>query len=471
MKKAVEEVNGGKAIRQVAKEFTIPYPTLRRYVVLQKNRPNNNSITRFTPHYDNHKVFTTDQEKELVNYLLTCSKMCFALDTKTCRRLAYELASKNNLNFPDNWNTGMAGIDWFYAFMKRNPSLSIRTPEGCSLSRATSFNRHNVSVFFNNLENVLNRYPSLGDGTAIFNLDETSTSTVPEKLPKILTQKGIKQVPHATSGERGVLVTTCCIISAGGTFLPPTMVFPRVHFKQYMINNAPPGTLGLATKTGWMNSELFVEVMKHFIRCSNSSKEKPTLLILDNHESHLSIEAVDLAKENGVIMLTIPPHTSNRLQPLDVGVFSSFKSNYYSALNSKLLQNKGVPLTIYDVAGCVKIAHDRAMTPSNIAAAFKKTGIFPFDSNIFTDDDFMVSEVTNRPAPENSTTSSALFQEMALASEPATSSIAIDVEPDNRLVNYNQKNSKNNSDDAKNSSQSATHGEKILLFQKEFLPK
>lgn len=109
MKKAVEEVNGGKAIRQVAKEFTIPYPTLRRYVVLQKNRPNNNSITRFTPHYDNHKVFTTDQEKELVNYLLTCSKMCFALDTKTCRRLAYELASKNNLSFPDNWNLFLNG--------------------------------------------------------------------------------------------------------------------------------------------------------------------------------------------------------------------------------------------------------------------------------------------------------------------------------------------------------------------------
>lgn len=238
-----------------------------------------------------------------------------------------------------------------------------------------------------------------------------------------------------------------------------------------MINNAPPGTLGLATKTGWMNSELFVEVMKHFIRCSNSSKEKPTLLILDNHESHLSIEAVDLAKENGVIMLTIPPHTSNWLQPLDVGVFSSFKANYYSALNSKLLQNKGVPLTIYDVAGCVKIAHDRAMTPSNIAAAFKKTGIFPFDSNIFTDDDFMASEVTNRPAPENYTTSSALFQEMALASEPATSSIAIDVEPDNRLVNYNQKNSKNNSDDAKNSSQSATHGEKNTSFPKGISPK
>nr|CAH7753295.1 unnamed protein product [Callosobruchus chinensis] len=37
------------------------------------------------------------------------------------------------------------------------------------------------------------------------------------------------------------------------------------------------------------------------------------------------------------------------------------------------------------------------MTPSNIKSGFKKTGIFPFDRDVFTEDEFLVSEVTNRP--------------------------------------------------------------------------
>lgn len=42
----------------------------------------------------------------------------------------------------------------------------------------------------------------------------------------------------------------------------------------------------------------------------------------------------------------------------------------------------------------------RAMTPINITNAFKKCGIFPFDDQIFTDSDFMPSEVTDRAAPD-----------------------------------------------------------------------
>ncbi|KAF0712539.1 tigger transposable element-derived protein 6-like, partial [Aphis craccivora] len=49
------------------------------------------------------------------------------------------------------------------------------------------------------------------------------------------------------------------------------------------------------------------------------------------------------------------------------------------------------------VAECVNVAFEKSMTPSNITAGFKATGIFPFDENIFTDDDFAVSAVTNRP--------------------------------------------------------------------------
>ena len=325
--------------------------------------------------------------------------MFYGLSTHDARQLAYEMAEVNDIMMPQSRKINRcAGLEWFRSFMRRHPTLSIRTPEGCSLSRATSFNRHNVGMFYTNLETILHRTAAFADGTRIYNLDVTATTTV-QKPKRVIAGKGIKQVCQSTSAERGTLVTTCCIISASGNHLPPAMVFPRVNFRNHMIKGAPAGTLGLAGKTGWMTVELFYQVMEHFIKHSHSSPQNPSLLIFDNHESHLSFKTSSMAKEHGVTVLTIPPHCSHRIQPLDVSVYYPFSKYYDDAINSWMISNPGKLISIYEVASCVNSAHERALTPANIISGFRKTGIYPFDRNIFSDDDFMSSAVTDRPDP------------------------------------------------------------------------
>ena len=322
--------------------------------------------------------------------------MNYGLTKVNVQRMVYELAIKNNKNIPESWNKNKStGRDWLYGFMKRHTNLSLRKPEACSLSRATSFNKHAVEEFFLKLKEVYSRNSSFADGSRLYNLAETATSTV-QNPNNIITLKGVKQVAQVTSAERGTLVTTCCIINALGHALPPVMVFPRTHFKQYMINEAPPGTLGLAQPTGWMTSVLFYDVIKHFVKYTNASNNNPALLILDNHESHLSIPVIDYAKEHGITLLTIHPHCSHKLQPLDVSIYGPFKSYYHAAMISRLQQKPGVPLTIYDIAALVKVAHKKAMTPTNIIAGFKKTRIFPLDEHVFQEYDFAPSLVTDR---------------------------------------------------------------------------
>lgn len=403
MREAVNRVLSGRSIRSVAKELNLSFQTLARYVTKQRLSPNDQ--LRMTPNYRVKQVFTDEEELTLVSYLVTCSNMFYGLPLLECRKLAYEVAVKNNKKIPETWGVNKcAGIDWMWGFLKRHPSLSMRTPEGCSLSRATAFNKHNVKVFFNNLEDVINRCPTFADGTRIFNLDETSTTTKQKKHAKIIAEKGIKQVCKVTSAEKGTLVTTCCIVSAAGNSLPPVMVFPRVHFKEHMLNGAPPGTLGLASPSGWMNADLFYDVMKHFIKHSGSTRENPSLIIYDNHESHLSINVLNVAKENGVTILTVPPHSTNKLQPLDVGLFKPFNLAYDAAIDAWLMQHPGKPMTIYEIAFCVGSAHQKALIPSNIMAAFKKCGIFPFDRDIFTEVDFLPSSVTDRPQQDRAST-------------------------------------------------------------------
>ena len=129
----------------------------------------------------------------------------------------------------------MAGNGWLYGFIKRHSDFSLRKTDACNLSRATAFNKHTVAAFFGKLKNVYDCNAEFANGTRLFNLDETSTSTV-QKPRNVVTLKGQKQVSQVTSSKRGTLVTTCCFVKALDYSLPTVRIFPRVNFMQYMIN-------------------------------------------------------------------------------------------------------------------------------------------------------------------------------------------------------------------------------------------
>lgn len=100
----------------------------------------------------------------------------------------------------------MAGLQWVRSFMKSHNNISLRQPESCSLSWATSFNKHDVSIFFNKLEDVLKRHKSFEDVSRIYNLDETGVTTV-QTPNSIIAEKGVKRLNKITSSERGIFVT------------------------------------------------------------------------------------------------------------------------------------------------------------------------------------------------------------------------------------------------------------------------
>ncbi|KAF2890031.1 hypothetical protein ILUMI_16142 [Ignelater luminosus] len=133
----------------------------------------------------------------------------------------------------------------------------------------------------------------------------------------------------------------------------------------------------VASPSGWMVSDLFSSVLKHFVEHERPTVANPKLIIMDNLESHLSTEAFDFAKENGIILLTLPPHCSHKLQTLDVAVFRSFKKFYNAACDTWMINNPGKPITIYSIAGLVGDAFPNSFTPLNISNGFKKTGIVP----------------------------------------------------------------------------------------------
>ncbi|KAF2895537.1 hypothetical protein ILUMI_10642 [Ignelater luminosus] len=175
------------------------------------------------------------------------------------------------------------------------------------------------------------------------------------KSVKVVSILGKNQVSQIASAERGELVTFVGIINGN--------------------------------KCGWMTGERFPEVLKHIVKNTNCSVRNPILLIADNHESHVNIASVRCCKENGIV-LSIPPHTSHKLQPLDVGVFGPFKSYCSIAFNDWLTSHPGKTLSVKHIPQLTKLAYLRAFTASNIVNSFSKPGIWPLNRLEFLDEDF-----------------------------------------------------------------------------------
>ena len=393
MKRAASEVvDNGRTLRAVAGAFSIPRSTLSRYVTRYRSDPE----ARMEPAYRHSRVFTNEQEGELKEYVLRCSEMFYGLTAVQTRELAFEMAQANGVT-PDKWkDNGIAGIEWLNGFLERHPELALRKPEATSLARCSAFNRHNVSAFFDALEEALT--VANVNGHRIFNLDETGCTTV-QRPPRVLARKGSKQVAQVTSQERGELVTMVGIVSATGMALPPVYIFPRKNMRESLMTGAPEGALGIPHQTGWMTKENFVKVIDHFVKYAHSCKQSPTVLVMDNHVSHVSLGALEHAKKNGVYVVTLPPHTSQKTQPLDRSVFGPLKTFFNAEANALMMRQPGSPITIYQMAALIGSAWMKAATPVNITAGFRASGIWPLNRWVFGDEAFLPSQVTDVEQP------------------------------------------------------------------------
>ncbi|CAB4068194.1 unnamed protein product [Lepeophtheirus salmonis] len=115
-----------------------------------------------------------------------------------------------------------------------------------------TFNKPSVQRFYGLLSEVMIENKLCP--CRIYNIDETSLTTV-LVTGKVLSKLGKKQVGATTSAERGEPVTVCCGVNAQGQLIPLCYIFPRVNLKNIFIN----GAKGVAIKSGYMNSELFVK--------------------------------------------------------------------------------------------------------------------------------------------------------------------------------------------------------------------
>lgn len=321
------------------------------------------------------RMLSEEEESTLVAYIKYMQDQGFPMTRTFIRRFVVAIVKKSNKATLFNLEKGPSD-DWFRKFLARHPELSERDSEFQDRARSRMANETTVNNYFQLLQDNLDKLGLNDKPGQIFNCDETGFSGKEKPKEKVIGQKGKHCYQQALFASCHTTLHMC--IAADGRVLPSMIIFekclPHIAYK----DGVPGNWLFGFSESGYMDSHLFLKWFKELF-IPNCGKARPVALIMDNHDSHINLDIIKLARENMIELIGLPPHTTHYLQPLDVGVNGPLKAKLNTiALNGCYL-NTNQTITKAKFPTLISYAIDQFCSPANIKSAFRKSGLFPID--------------------------------------------------------------------------------------------
>lgn len=389
---AILDVKKGKTILAAARQYAIPFETLRRWITCPPSHKKSGRSTILTP----------EEEICIVQALEFLAKCGYPLDRQDVINIAQQYIKSCK-----DTKCESLGVEWARGFEKRWANrLAKRKPELLTKARANDLSFEVVNCFFDMYSNLLSQNNLENAPDRIFNLDEVGLGT-DFRASKVFVHKKDRNAYLKSPDAGKAMYTVLFCVSATGNFLPPLTVYKSLNMYESWTKGGPHGALYAYTESGWMHDTVFESWMSSFVE-HVKHLEKPVLLIFDGHGSHLTYTTVKKAIDNEIIILCLPPNTSHALQPLDVGVFAPMKQSWKKFLKLWYRETRLQKVTKASFPHLLKQLFE-TLKGENAVKGFKGAGLYPVDKKavehriIFTEKN-TYEEVANAMQPSTSST-------------------------------------------------------------------
>lgn len=170
----------------------------------------------------------------------------------------------------------------------------------------------------------------------IYNCDETGLFYKPSPKKTLVTSDEARAPGRKVNKER--ITVQLCSNATGDNKIRLMLIGrymkPRC-FKNFVVDDYVCYT---ANRAAWMTTDFFkkwfTDEFVPMVRLYSQKMGIPAkaVLIMDNASSH-----PDLSSDDGLIkVMFLPPRSTPLLQPMDIGIIRSFKSNYNSAVSNNI---------------------------------------------------------------------------------------------------------------------------------------
>ena len=359
---AAIQSNPNLSIRNAASIYSVSRTSLQRRI--------DGVLPKAGSHHINAKL-TTIEGEIIIQYILDLDSRGFSPTKAEVEDMANLLLAKRD--------APPVGKCWTDRFISRQPRLSTRLNRAYDYQRALQEDPAVLDAWFQLARNMRAKY-GVPD-CDFYNFDETGFMMGQIKPGMVVTRSDRTEKPKAVQPGNREWATAICCVAADGYVLPPFLcVQGRYHLAPwYRDGHIPSDWVVKPTKNGWTDNETGLEWLKHFDKHTRGRRQGAwRMLVLDGHESHVNAEFDEYCKENNIITICLPPHSSHLTQPLDIGLFAALKIAYGAEI-SNLIKMHITHITKDDFFPAFKAAFLKAFTPENVAGGFRGSGLQPFD--------------------------------------------------------------------------------------------
>lgn len=215
----------------------------------------------------------------------------------------------------------------------------------------------------------------------IFNLDEAGLQRQPTHHKRVVAAKGQKVIFMPTDANKES-ATLIAIGAADGTVLAPAYIMQgQCLMSDYTgkCYHYPKSAIYMKKETHMMDGRVWIKFLEWLAGHIEGgvSPSKKALLVVDGHESRISMDGIDEAIKLGFEVVILPPNTTHFFQPWDL-IFGAFRRKYASLFTERCstsLQrlDRATWLSIVDAA----LHNTFVEHPDRLKLAFEKAGLVP----------------------------------------------------------------------------------------------